>query len=354
MKSITFGNFKESSLLAILFSYISIQFGISISYAISLKSFQANFEIYVIILSYFFSEILGIICFYLFKKYEKNNNFNIKTAVYGCLLGFLHYSYFNFLQSKYIFNPPFLLEYPYQYTFIFGYSFISSIICYEICLKSFNKKNKLLISLIIIIFFIILIRTLIIKGAHDVYHSYFYSAIGIGIQFAVEKYSIEKEELNIYLLMFFEGISSSLIHITHCILYDRNFKTVDGDNFKYIFYYIFIYFVINISRFYLAKYTNLLMNILIYLFVLVYFEQNIIAKEDETDIGFIFLSLCIFFGMCVYNEIINLNFLVLIKENENNNANENNNNENNVIQIDNKIENENINVLDKNEESKQD
>ena len=58
--------------------------------------------------------------------------------------------------------------------------------------------------------------------------------------------------------------------------------------------------------------------------------------------------------MCVYNEIINLNFLVLIKDNELNNANENNNNENNVIQIDNKIENENINVLDKNEESKQD
>ena len=340
MKSITFGNFKESSLLVILFSYISIQFGISISAAVSIKSFEANLELYVITLCYFFSEILGIICFYLFKKYEKNNNFNIKTAVYGCLLGFLHYSYFNFLQS--------------QYTFCFGYSFISSIICYEICLRSFNKKNKLLISLIIITFFIILIRILIIKGAKDVYNSYFYSAIGIGIQFAVEKYSIEKEELNIYLLMFFEGISSSLIHITHCILYGDNFDDINGKNFKYIFYYIFIFFVINISRFYLAKYTNLLMNILIYLFVLVYFEQNIIAKEDETDIGFIFLSLCIFFGMCVYNEIINLNFLVLIKDNELNNANENNNNENNVIQIDNKIENENINVLDKNEESKQD
>ena len=268
MKSITFGNFKESALIAILFSYISFQFGRSISYAIRIRSVL---ETYVIALCNFFSEILGIICFFLFKKYEKNNKFNIKTAVYGCLLGFLHYSYFNFLDNK--------------YTFSFGYSFISSIICYEICLRSFNKKNKLLISLIIITFFIILIRILIIKGAKDVYNSYFYSAIGIGIQFAVEKYSIEKEELNIYLLMFFEGISSSLIHITHCILYDRNFKTVDGDNFKYIFYYIFIFFVINISRFYLAKYTNLLMNILIYLFVLVYFEQNIIAKEDETDIG---------------------------------------------------------------------
>ena len=339
MKSITFGNFKESSLLVILFSYISIQFGISISSAVSIKSSIDDLEIYVITLCYFFSEILGIICFYLFKKYEKNNNFNIKTAVYGCLLGFLHYSYFNFLQS--------------QNTFCFGYSFISSIICYEICLRSFNKKNKLLISLIIITFFIILIRTLITKGAHDVYNSYFYSAIGIGIQFAIEKYSIEKEELNIYLLMFFEGISSSLIHVTHCILYDDHFKSVDSDNFKYIFYYVFIYFVINISRFYLTKYTNLLTNILIYLFVKVYFEKNVYLENNERDIGFIFISLCIFFGMCVYNEIINLNFLVLIKENENNNANENNNNENNVIQIDNKIEND-INELDKNEESKQD
>ena len=340
MKSITFGNFKESSLITILFSYISIQFGISISTAISLRSISEGLELYVITLCYFFSEILGIICFYLFKKYEKNNNFNIKTAVYGCLLGFLHYSYFNFLDSK--------------YTFCFGYSFISSIICYEICLKSFNKKNKLLISLIIITFFIILIRILIIKGAKDVYNSYFYSAIGIGIQFAVEKYSIEKEELNIYLLMFFEGISSSLIHITHCILYGDNFDDINGKNFKYIFYYIFIFFVVNISRFYLTKYTNLLINILIYLFIAVYFEKNVTLEGNEKDIGFIFLSLCIFFGMCVYNEIINLNFLVLIKDNELNNANENNNNENNVIQIDNKIENENINVLDKNEESKQD
>jgi len=339
MKSITFGNFKESSLITILFSYISIQFGISISTAISIRSISEGLEVYVITLCYFFSEILGIICFYLFKKYEKNNKFNIKTAVYGCLLGFLHYSYFNFLDSK--------------YTFCFGYSFISSIICYEICLRSFNKKNKLLISLIIITFFIILIRILIIKGAKDVYNSYFYSAIGIGIQFAVEKYSIEKEELNIYLLMFFEGISSSLIHITHCILYDDHFKSVDSDNFKYIFYYVFIYFVVNITRFYLAKYTNLLMNILIYLFIPVYFEKNVSLENNERDIGFIFISLCIFFGMCVYNEIINLNFLVLIKENENNNANENNNNENNVIQIDNKIEND-INELDKNEEAKQD
>ena len=339
MKSITFGNFKESSLLVILFSYISIHFCISISAAVSIKSFEANLELYVITLCYFFSEILSIICFYLFKKYEKNNNFNIKTAVYGCLLGFLHYSYFNFLQS--------------QNTFCFGYSFISSIICYEICLRSFNKKNKLLISLIIITFFIILIRTLITKGSHDFYNSYFYSAIGIGIQFAIEKYSIEKEELNIYLLMFFEGISSSLIHTIHCILYDDHFKNVDSDNFKYIFYYVFIYFVVNITRFYLAKYTNLLMNILIYLFIAVYFEKNVQLDNNEKDIGFIFISLCIFFGMCVYNEIINLNFLVLIKENENNNANENNNNENNVIQIDNKIEND-INELDKNEEAKQD
>lgn len=339
MKSITFGNFKESALIAILFSYISFQFGISISSAISIRSVREGLETYVIALCYFFSEILGIICFYLFKKYEKNNNFNIKTAVYGCLLGFLHYSYSNFLSN--------------QYTFSFGYSFISSIICYEICLRSFNKKNKLLISLIIITVFIILIRTLINKGAHGVYNSYFYSAIGIGIQFAIEKYSIEKEELNIYLLMFFEGISSSLIHVTHCILYDDHFKSVDSDNFKYIFYYVFIYFVINISRFYLTKYTNLLTNILIYLFVTVYFEKNVSLENNERDIGFIFISLCIFFGMCVYNEIINLNFLVLIKENENNNANENNNNENNVIQIDNKIEND-INELDKNEEAKQD
>ena len=241
MKSITFGNFKESALIAILFSYISFQFGKSISSAI--KSVRKGLETYVIALCYFFSEILGIICFFLFKKYEKNNKFNIKTAVYGCLLGFLHYSYFNFLDN--------------EYTFSFGYSFISSIICYEICLRSFNKKNKLLISLIIITFFIILIRTLITKGAHDVYNSYFYSAIGIGIQFAIEKYSIEKEELNIYLLMFFEGISSSLIHVTHCILYDDHFKSVDSDNFKYIFYYFFIYFFINIYIFYFKKYKNL-------------------------------------------------------------------------------------------------
>ena len=341
MKQITFMKIKDTDILAILFSFISFQFSISLQAAISIKSEKEDnkLEKHVILLSYFLSEVLSIICFYLFKKYEKNNSFNTKTIVYGCVLGFLNFSYLNFLGNDIIKS--------------FGYSFIASIICYEILLKNFEKKIKLITSLIIILLFIVLIRTIIYTGKDIDYTYYFYAAIASGIHLAVEKYSIEKEELNIYLLMFFEGVSSSIIHYTYHNLYDRNYKSIKSDNFEYLIYYFFVFFVTNLTRFYLTKYSSLLMNILIMAFSSVYFEKNVSLFHDLKNIAYMFFSLGIFLGMCIYNEIIILNFL-----NKENNSDENKPaieaNENNVIQSDNKIENNNINILDKKEDTNED
>ena len=341
MKQITFMKIKDTDILTILFSFISFQFCISLQEAILNKSKKETnkLESHVILLSFFLSEVLSIICFYLFKKYEKNNSFNTKTIVYGCVLGFLNFSYKNFLTN--------------ENEISFGYTFISSIICYEILLKNFEKKKKLITSLIIILLFIILKRSIIFTGSYDFYTNYFYSAIGLGIQLAFEKYSIEKEELNIYLLMFFEGVSSSIIHYTYHNLYDHNYKSIKSDNFEYLIYYFFVFFVTNLTRFYLTKYSNLLMNILILIFANVYFGKNVSIKQNLKDIAYMFFSLGIFLGMCIYNEIIILNFL-----NKENNSDENKPaieaNENNVIQSDNKIKNNNINILDKKEDTNED
>ena len=343
MKPITFKNFKDTDIITILFSYISLQFCISLQTVITFKSHEEDnkLEKHVIILTFFLSEVLSIICFYLFKKYEKNNSFNTKTIIYGCLLGFLNFSFLNFLKNASIIS--------------FGYSFISSIICYEILLKNFEKKIKLITSLIIIILFIVLIRTIIFTGHEKIFMSLFYSAIALGILIAVEKYCIEKEEINIYLLMFFEGVSSSIIHYIYCNIYKQNYQSIKSDNFEYLIYYLFVFFFTNLTRFYLSKYSSLLMNILILAFVSVYYEKNLFIFHDLKDIGYIFFSLGIFIGMCVYNEIINLNFL-----NKENNLNSDENkqeieaNENNIIQSNNKIENNNINVLDKKEDTNED
>ena len=346
MKQITFMKIKDTDILTILFSFISFQFCISLHRIIKIKNDEKEekgekkLEEHVILLSFYLSEVLSIICFYLFKKYEKNNSFNTKTIVYGCVLGFLNFSYKNFLTDVNVIS--------------FGYSFISSIICYEILLKNFEKKKKLITSLIIILLFIILIRSIIFTGSYGFYTYYFYSAIGLGIQLAFEKYSIEKEELNIYLLMFFEGVSSSIIHYTYHNLYDHNYESIKSDNFEFLIYFFFVYFVLNLTRFYLTKYSSLLMNILIMAFANIYFEKNVdLLLYDLKDIAYMFFSLGIFLGMCIYNEIIILNFL-----NKENNSDENKpaieSNENNVIQSDNKIENNNINILDKKEDTNED
>ena len=339
MKPITFGKFKDTDIIAILFSFISIQFCFSLQSAISIKSSTEDhlLEPHVIKLTFFLSEVLSIICFFLFKKYEKNNSFNTKTIIYGCLLGFLYFSTLNFLED--------------DGEVSFGYYFISSIICYEILLKNFEKKIKIITSLIIIVIFIILFRSIIFTGGDIKYTHYFYCAIATGILFAVEKYGIEKEEINLYLLMFFEGVSSTIIHYTYYNLYDYNYKSIKSDNFEYLIYYFIVYFVENLTRFYLTKYSSLLMNILIFSLV-VYFEKNVNFEQNLKDIGYMFFSLGIFLGMCIYNEIINLNFLNKendLKSDENKPAIEAN--ENNIIQSDNKIENNNINVLDKKEET---
>lgn len=341
MKPITFKNIKDTDILAILFSYISLQFCVSLQTAISINSNKEKnkLENHVILLTFFLSEVLSIICFYLFKKYEKNNSFDTKTIIYGCLLGFLNFSNINFLEQQSVFS--------------FGYTFISSIICYEILLKNFEKKTKLIASLIIILLFIILIRSIIFTGSNIIFTHFFYSAIASGILLAVEKYSIEKEEINIYLLMFFEGVSSSIIHYTYYNIYDYNYKSIKSDNFEYLIYYFFVFFVTNLTRFYLTKYSSLLMNSLIMAFVSVYYEKNLSLFEDLKDIGYMFFSLGIFIGMCIYNEIIILNFL-----SKENNSDENKPaieaNENNIIQSDNKLENNNINILDKKEDTNED
>jgi hypothetical protein len=153
--------------------------------------------------------------------------------------------------------------------------------------------------------------------------------------------------------MFFEGVSSLASHLTYSYIYDKKFDNFSENTISDAICYFFSFFIINLTRFYLSKFTNLLNNIFMYQFVNVYFEQKLLGDyhlyDNKKFLEYILISFCIFIAMSIYNELIILNFP---KGNNENNNDENNdsksnlidkNNENNIILNDNKNNDNNDN-----------
>jgi len=315
------------------------------------------------IMVFFGSQILGILFYIFFKNEQPNSNFFI-TLISGICIGSFHAAYYIFLY-----------EYPQPCR---GVNFVVSIILYVILFKNVNLMRTCLSLILIIIF--TLINFIIFFDEKYVYYLYFknynstknliksendlkmISYIFITISFSIclagqfigEKFLIEKKNINFYLLMFFEGIGSLSTSLIFYIIKNSKlkgeenkiFSKVDKDNCFLIFVFSIIYFIYNLNRFYLSKYSTLCQNIFIYELGKFFY---LFVFDSETKLGYYFSTLAIFLGMAIFNDI----FVIpaFDKKNEENNSptqliekkQENNNNlidNNNIImQEENKKEN---------------
>lgn len=360
----TFRKFKKEELYTTTFTLFSYYF----LYSLTINFLKAK-DIYSIfsyfdpvgILIFFGSQILGILLYFFLR--ENNSKFNLPSLVIGLIIGVINSIYYIFF---YEFPQP-----------CKGVSFTTAIILYLLIFKPKLNSGKLCLSLFLIIFFTFINYLIFFKKISDIYETFLMLNVGKNLiekdyvtkkstfisfssifsiflagQFMAEKYLIEKGNIDLYLLMGFEGIGSFVPSLIYYLAKKKHiFDQIDSNNTYLIFFFMIIYCCYNLNRFYLSKYTNLCNNIFVFELAKFFFYYNIFIGSSNSEIGYLLSSLAIFLGMAVFNELIGFSkFNTDDNDNNNNNYNTslidqsknlNNNNANNINVLNN---NNNINV----------
>ena len=356
----TFWKYKKEELNTIILTLFSY----NILYLLG-KSFlnaKQNYGIFnyydsVGINVYFVSQTLGILLYFFLK--DKNTKFNPYSAIFGLAIGAINSFYHIFL-----------FDYPQPCK---GITFIAGIVFYLLLYKPKLNSGKICLSLFLIIIFTVIDFFTHFKKENDLYEqfhdlnlskalfdegkkfyikfyskhitfillSYLYSII-LAAQFMGEKFLIEKEKTNMYLLMGFEGFGGFAFSLIYFLCKEKHvYDFIDSDNSYLIFFFMVIYFCYNLNRFYLSKYTSLCQNIFVFeLAKFFFYYVTIIYIDSQHNIGYLFCSIPIFLGMAVFNEIIGLSVL----KGDDNDNNENNNFKTSLIdQRNNNVLNNNFN-----------
>ena len=359
-KMFTFWKYKKEELNTIILTLFSY----NILYLLG-KSFlnaKQNYGIFnyydsVGINVYFVSQTLGILLYFFLK--DKNTKFNPYSAIFGLAIGAINSFYHIFL-----------FDYPQPCK---GITFIAGIVFYLLLYKPKLNSGKICLSLFLIIIFTVIDFFTHFKKENDLYEqfhdlnlskalfdegkkfyikfyskhitfillSYLYSII-LAAQFMGEKFLIEKEKTNMYLLMGFEGFGGFAFSLIYFLCKEKHvYDFIDSDNSYLIFFFMVIYFCYNLNRFYLSKYTSLCQNIFVFeLAKFFFYYVTIIYIDSQHNIGYLFCSIPIFLGMAVFNEIIGLSVL----KGDDNDNNENNNFKTSLIdQRNNNVLNNNFN-----------
>ena len=329
-----------NTIILTLFSY-NFLYSLGISF-LNAKSKYNIFSYYdpVGINVYFVSQTLGILFYYIFK--DKNTKFNPYSAIFGLAIGAVNSFYHIFL-----------FDFPQPCK---GITFIAGIVIYLLLYKPKLNNGKICLSLFLIIIFTVIDCFIHFKKSNSLYSLFhelnleksliddkknfyikFYSkritfiflscfySIFLAAQFMGEKFLVEKEKTNMYLLMGFEGFGGFAFSLIYYLFKDRHtYDSIDQDNSYLIFFFMIIYFCYNLNRFYLSKYTNLCQNIFVFEIAKFFFYYvTLVGVDSDHDIEYLFCSIPIFLGMAVFNEMIGLSVFV---EDDNDNNNNNNNN----------------------------
>ena len=311
---------------------------------------------------YFVSQTLGILFYYIFK--DKNTKFNPYSAIFGLAIGAVNSFYHIFL-----------FDFPQPCK---GITFIAGIVIYLLLYKPKLNNGKICLSLFLIIIFTVIDCFIHFKKDNELYLNFhklnlgkslidkyknfyikFYSkritfiflscfySIFLAAQFMGEKFLIEKEKTNMYLLMGFEGFGGFAFSLIYYLFKERHiYDLIDQDNSYLIFFFMVIYFCYNLNRFYLSKYTNLCQNIFVFeLAKFFFYYVTLVGVDYNHDIEYLFCSIPIFLGMAIFNEMIGLSVFV---EDDNDNNNNNNNFKTSLIDQSSNNNINNNNVLNNN------
>ena len=358
----TFWKYKKEELNTIILTLFSYNILYSLGKSFLNAKDEKNYDIFsyydsVGINVYFVSQTLGILLYFFLK--DKNTKFNPYSAIFGLAIGAINSFYHIFL-----------FDYPQPCK---GITFIAGIVFYLLLYKPKLNSGKICLSLFLIIIFTVIDFFTHFKESNYLYFIFhnlnlskslideeknfykkFYSkqitfillsclySIILAAQFMGEKFLIEKEKTNMYLLMGFEGFGGFAFSLIYFLCKEKHvYDKIDSDNSYLIFFFMVIYFCYNLNRFYLSKYTSLCQNIFVFELAKFFFYYVTITDYDsQHNIGYLFCSIPIFLGMAVFNEIIGFS---VFKEDDNDN-NENNNFKTSLIdQRNNNVLNNNFN-----------
>ena len=339
----TFWKYKKEELNTIILTLFSYNILYSLGKSFLNAKDEKNYDIFIYYDSvginvYFVSQTLGILFYYFLK--DKNTKFNPYSAVFGLAIGAINSFYHIFL-----------FDYPQPCK---GITFIAGIVIYLLLYKPKLNNGKICLSLFLIIIFTVIDFFIHFKKSNSLYFIFhnlnlekslidedknfykkFYSkhftfillsclySLFLAAQFMTEKFLVEKEKTNMYLLMGFEGFGGFAFSLIYFLIKDKHvYDQLDSENSYLIFFFMVIYFCFNLNRFYLSKYTSLCQNIFVFeLAKFFFYYVTIIGYDSRHDIGYLFCSIPIFLGMAVFNEIIGLS--VLKDDDDNNNENNN-------------------------------